>query len=732
VIILLLTKENYKELLKENTNNEYEFLEDYIKSTTPILCHHKSCGHKWKVAPYEIIKRGSRCPECAKKIISDSKKGDLEKLEKKLIEVYGFNPYKFLSEYKSWRDYIKVECKKCGTVQEITPLNMFNARRKKSGFYPCMVCDFNRKNKGKGLGKRNNIPKNLSKLTKENYRELLKENTNNEYEFLEDYIKSTTPILCYHKLCGHKWKVAPYEIIKRGSRCPECVRIASRNSRTSNIEELKEKLIQKFGYCPYEFLSEYSKTHEKITVRCLECNDVFDIKPNNLLFSKTNAPVCKNCSIERSKINNSLTKEEYEKKLINKFGFNPYIILSYTNMSTMAKLQCKICNDVFEAIPGNTVITKSKYYCPNCNNMKRDDRPYPERLAEVNPNIIPLEEYKGRKVPILHQCLKCGYKWKSTPNNRLSGEGCPKCNNIITQSKGEKEVINFISENYSGEIILKNRSILDGQELDIYLPELKIAIEYNGLYWHNEKYKGKNYHIEKTKLCEEKGIRLIHIFEDEWINKRDIVLLKIRHILGLNNNPKIYARKCYVEEIDNDYKREFLNNNHIQGNDHSSIKLGLWYPMDDGDELVAVMTFSKLRKALGSNGGELDYELSRFATEGDYRVIGAFGKLFKYFTNNYQFNRIVTYADRRWSMGNVYIKHGFNLTHNSKPSYWYVDRNDGTKRLHRYSFRKQELKKLFPEVFNEELTEFEIMDKTNFYRVWDCGNMVFEYKKTRT
>ena len=501
------------------------------------------------------------------------------------------------------------------------------------------------------------------------------------------------------------------------------------------VKEINAQLYKICGYYPYII---NSFKDGKYNVTCRFCNDNFNISRSNMKNGaiKENGlryHMCKTCGQKRSNDANTKDIEHFKRKIEERYGFQPYEILEFTKLSEKSKLKCKKCNDVFIVKAGNILITKNKIYCPSCNNMKRSNKSYQERLDEIfGGKLIALEEYKGRRIPIMHKCLNCNNKWKIDPNNRLNGEGCPKCSNIFTQSKGEKEIIDFISKNYKGEIILRNRSILNGKELDIYLPELKIAIEYDGLYWHNEKHKGKNYHIDKTRKCKEHGVRLIHVFEDEWVNKNELVKFKLLHILGINNQEKIYARKCYIEEIDSSLKNEFLERNHIQGKDNASIKLGLWLPKEDGDELIAIMTFVKRRLALGSkHKGEFDYELSRFATDRDYRAIGAFGKLFKYFIKNYEYDSIITYADIRWSEGNVYIKNNFEYTHDSRPNYWYVDRNDGTKRIHRFNFRKQELKNKFPELYDNGLTEFEIMDNTNFYRIWDCGNMVFKYEKKK-
>jgi hypothetical protein len=334
--------------------------------------------------------------------------------------------------------------------------------------------------------------------------------------------------------------------------------------------------------------------------------------------------------------------------------------------------------------------------------------------------------YNNNKTSINIKHTKCGHIFLANPSNFLNlNNRCPYCA-LKNKSNQELEVLDFIRSIYSGNI--EHSYKLNGElELDIYIPAFKIAFEYNGLYWHSEKNgRDKNYHLTKTIKCEENDIRLIHIFEDEWINKNKIVKSKIIHILGLNKNPKIYAKKCYIKEINVTTKDKFLEKNHIQGKDISSIRLGLYH----SNRLVSVMTFSHPRSGIGKNTGKSGiYELVRFASDIDLLVIGGFGKILKYFLQNYDFNEISTYADRRWSIeSNVYIKTGFELKNITPPNYWYSDRN---KRYHRYNFRKQVLSEKFPELYSKELTEFEIMDQTNYNRIWDCGHLVYRYKTKR-
>ena len=170
-----------------------------------------------------------------------------------------------------------------------------------------------------------------------------------------------------------------------------------------------------------------------------------------------------------------------------------------------------------------------------------------------------------------------------------------------------------------------------------------VGFEYNGLFWHSEKMgKSKNYHLDKQNLAKKNGIKLYHIFSDEWIKNKEIVKSKIKNILGLSGK-KIYARKCEIKEITTEEKNKFLLKNHIQGIDKSTHKIGAFY----GEELVAVMTFSALRNVLGSKKEDNHFELVRFSSN---NVVGIASKLLKYFVKKYNPDKIISYADKRWTL----------------------------------------------------------------------------------
>jgi hypothetical protein len=329
-------------------------------------------------------------------------------------------------------------------------------------------------------------------------------------------------------------------------------------------------------------------------------------------------------------------------------------------------------------------------------------------------------EYSSTKLKYKFKCNICqNIFYDDITNGRL-----PRC--LIChphqKSNSETEIYQYLKSIYDGEILRGNKTVLDGKELDIYIPDKNIAIEFDGLMWHSEIFgkKDKNYHLNKTKECEKKGIRLIHIFEDEWINKKEIAKSRLLHILNLKKDKKIYARNCTTKEITSNLKNEFLLLNHMQGTDNSSISIGAFFE----NELVSVMTFGALRRALGNKTSpKNEYELMRFVT--GKNVVGISSKLLSHFIKTYRPTKIVSYADRRWSIGNLYEQIGFKKISDGTPNYWYIDNRQH--RYHRFGFRKNILHKKL-KIFNIKLTEWQNMQLNGYDRIWDCGSLKY-FKK---
>jgi len=323
------------------------------------------------------------------------------------------------------------------------------------------------------------------------------------------------------------------------------------------------------------------------------------------------------------------------------------------------------------------------------------------------------------------------------PNDKLISETSSSIfrnNTVITNinmkpswtSKGEIEVKEFVEELGFSVEKSKNRKLLDGKEIDLIIPKINLGIEYNGLYYHTEKM-GKNstYHLDKTMACDRIGYKLIHIFEDEWVINKELVKNKLKHILKVNNGIKIGGRNVNIKKIDGKEKGLFLKENHIQGNDNSTINYGAYY----NNELVGVMTFSNKRNMTKTTDGE--YELTRYATKQNYIINGLASKFIKRFINDYSPKNIISFADRRWTLdvnNNLYTNIGFKLVDLVKPNYcYYNSKVDKHRRFHKFGFGKNTIKKKYPNMdFNK--TEKELTAELGYDRIWDCG--LFKYELT--
>jgi hypothetical protein len=323
---------------------------------------------------------------------------------------------------------------------------------------------------------------------------------------------------------------------------------------------------------------------------------------------------------------------------------------------------------------------------------------------------------------IICECNQCKFQFTRTFTNTneqklnlLRSNICPNCReNSPLHSRAELEICEWIRNNTTYKVRLGDRSVITPLELDIYIPEKKLAIEYCGLYWHSELSGSKHsgYHQNKWQRCKDLGIKLITIFEDEWINKPDIVLAMLSRNLDIGAT-KLAARKCQIIELNTDQSRTFFDKNHIHGYANSKIKLGLMY----NDQLVYAMTFAK--KNISRKNSE--WEIQRMAGAANVIVQGGASKLFAEFCRREQPEAVVSYADLKWFTGNSYEKMGFKLQRHTVPGYWYFALPDYT-RIHRFTLRKNE---------NDDptLTEWQNRQAQGWDRIWDCGHAKWTWSK---
>lgn len=312
------------------------------------------------------------------------------------------------------------------------------------------------------------------------------------------------------------------------------------------------------------------------------------------------------------------------------------------------------------------------------------------------------------------------------------------------------------------EITLNDRHALgNGKEIDLYIPSRKIGLELNGNFWHTELYgnKPKNYHQDKVLVAAKHGIRLVHIFEDDWIKKRELVKEKIKQILAVPvPRAKFYARKTstyniqsYSGQLPNEL-HSFFDSNHIQGSVRNLRKdtVHAMVATDASGQIIAAMLFTSQRRVHMSkkttpSNDKVEtghWELVRYAVKSGCLCVGMAGKLMKQFarviTSSGKPAHITSYADLAWSKHpeivdgpeSMYQKLGFAQTSVTQPSYCYVHRSDFLSRQHRYKYRKSELVRLGMMSADDQssTTEWDVMRKHDFDRIWDCGKIKYELR----
>lgn len=356
----------------------------------------------------------------------------------------------------------------------------------------------------------------------------------------------------------------------------------------------------------------------------------------------------------------------------------------------------------------------------NRGNIGQSRRSYNEFIlnsSKVKP-LFSLDEFiekrKNNEVDLRFECKKCHHEFISDWNDGMT-KSCPYCMNSGSSNE-EQEIYSYLLEMLPNDEIHHNdRTVLDHLELDFYIPSKQLAIEFDGLFWHNDDIQlNYRYHLNKTEQCESNGIQLVHIFENEWQHKQSIVKSRIKNLLGMHDTT-IFARKCSVVKLANDDAKTFLAENHIQGSINASLHYGL---MHNG-VIVAAMSFGKSRFSK-----KYEWEMLRFCTKLGHHIPGGASRLLKHFEGEAKPRSLVSYADRRWSAGHMYKQLGFTLDHASAPDYWYFNDYSTMVLKSRMQFQKHMLKNILS-TFDESKTEVENMKINGYHRIFDCGNLVF-------
>ena len=373
--------------------------------------------------------------------------------------------------------------------------------------------------------------------------------------------------------------------------------------------------------------------------------------------------------------------------------------------------KCECCN---KPLIGKFISTKKGYFktCSLECNSKIQHMKYIEsgkfdiRLQRV------LEDYQNEYISHHKNIYRfkhiCGHEYETPMMGTGQIKVCPKCKeqNI---SRPHQQVLQFCRDHYDGTIEINDRTVIKPLELDLWFPDLNLAIEVDGVFWHQKEKDPQ----KKKLLCAEKGINLLHISDFEWYNNleawENIILSKLK------KQERIFARNCKIQEITAADARDFCDKHHFQKYAQASMHLGLFY----NDELVAYMSFGTPRF-----NRSYQYELIRFCSYSGHTIVGGASKLYKYFLKTYSPKSIISYANANYSDGNLYRKLGMTLVRVNKSSYVYI-RDEEI--LSRYACQKHKLEKLL-EHFDPNLTELQNMENNGYVQFFDRGTLMFEYK----
>lgn len=559
--------------------------------------------------------------------------------------------------------------------------------------------------------------KNVSKakrFTVDKFIEKAREVHGDKYDYskvrfnsMHDYVTIVCP------LHGEFTQKAYSHLQKHG--CPMCSRSKSNVLRKITTKEFID-ISKKIHNNKYDYSeSVYVNSKSKVKIICPIHGEFFQNASNHMKGS--GCPICARI-LTKTKLSSDKYSFIEKAKQIHGDKYD-YSKVDYVNCDTKVTIICPKHGE-FTQVPYSHL---NGFGCKKCSieNMRNVLTDTVDKFIEkailVHSNKYDYSNvhYIDSSTKVKIVCPEHG-EFEQRPNDHLDGHGCIKCS--LKSPIQEQEIADFIETELGLGVLRNDRSMIMPKELDIYIPDYKVAIEHTGNYYHSSKFKRTNCasHLRnKFELCVDKGIKLFTIYEDEWLFKKDIVKSMIANAVG--KTTPIYARKTAVKNIGSTEARVFLDANHIQGKTVFRYAYGLYY----NDELVAVMTFTLPRLNMGRSIKDEpnSIELSRFCCKLNTRVVGGASKLLKAFINEHpEYTTIYSYSDNRISIGKLYQALGFEFTHNVQPNYFYINKKSPTLRIRKQKFRKEELKKQFNK---SNGTELELTEELGYYRLYDAG-----------
>lgn len=299
------------------------------------------------------------------------------------------------------------------------------------------------------------------------------ERANPSYEVLSEYRGARRPILRKCKVCNDEREVKARSLTE-GRKCIVCIaRAKAKTLRKTHSRFLDE---MRFINADIEILSEYVTNNVKVQCHCLKCDNIWKTTPG-ILLGGSGCPVCARANNEIAS-RHRMSHDEYVAAITEKFP-NIIVLSEFTKMSQRVSYVCKTCNYDWDAV-ANTLLNCSTIGCPNCAGKGRiSEQRFLERLNTMCDDIEYIGEYTGMARHARFRCAACSHEWSASPANILSGKGCPRCK----ESKGAKAVARYL-DCHNVFYIREHRfnNCVDERPLpfDFYLPQLRVAIEYDG------------------------------------------------------------------------------------------------------------------------------------------------------------------------------------------------------------------------------------------------------------
>ena len=436
----------------------------------------------------------------------------------------------------------------------------------------------------------------------------------------------------------------------------------------SNVHKIKDLTGKRFGKLVVEKLAYTKDGIAYFTCRC-DCGNIKDIAGYELTAGRRTSCGCGKY--------HDMTGERYGK----------LTVVCLDRMEDgISYWKCKCDCGNYTIVPNSNLLAGNTKSCGCINHL-----PHPEDLTGLRSGKLTVIKYVGDskwlcKCDCGNMTIKNAWKLKNNVSHSCG------CDDGSYEEDCVRKYIQSLGVNCYKDRILQAKVM---QEIDMYIPQYNIGIEYNGSAFHaslNGVYdnKDKYYHRDKFLQAKKQGIHLISIFDIDWNDKVKAYLKDL-----FTTKQKIYARNCSIKSIDKSIANEFCDKYHLQGHTNlSSICYGLYY----NDELLSVMTFGKRRLKKQLNGY---YELHRYCVKSGYTIIGGANKLLKHFIQDFSPKNILSYSDNDYFDGSIYERLGFKYIKQTEPNYyWFRTLDEWYKRE---QCQVQKLKNKFPQYYQEAI-----------------------------